>query len=770
MSLLEKLTFVDASPIHSLDLHPDQKRFAIAQVNEITIWSLPEKIRTKDFPAPDMNALLKFAKIVPKDFLLSKLQNHTQNINCVRWSADGKYLAAGSADHKVTIYHLTYGDGMYKENWTCHKILSNHSADVMAVAWSSKQNLLATASIDSTVNIYDGETFEKLRTLSHHDSWVRAISFDPIGTFFATQSDKSLIFYTVSNWEKKYEVTECFEKASEIPCLRQSWSTEGGLFVAPGGFLGRKNIAPIFGRNSLDHHVNELAGHKGGIAVVKFNPSMFTRENDQPFSYVAVGGHEGTLSVWSTEISKPIFTSTHMFTNGITDISWTHDGYGLLIASSMEKSLFHIILTKELLGNVISKKEMELKLMETYGDTSKNGYIPEDVSMLEVAKPVVVQKAIATISQPKVTVTEQKETVKNGKRRITPSSVTQTTPIDSMDIVVPQEVTHVPAPKREVIRVNFDDSTEPQIKKKKPDTLHATIRKKNEKSIIPLDANSEIVVKGKDIEYKHLGQLTWKKSFKDPLKYAVHNTFYVILVFCSSVNVYTPDGISILPPIQIAEPIAVFLNKTNFFCVLSKDGMCNVWNLDEKSSFIQASADFLDSHVDNLGLTEGGIPIITCSTAESFSYDLKLKSWICIAEVKTMLTPYLSSNVYDDVDEFSLKSLRQKALKVYPTLLEGGQHHQGSDSFEFLEKSIQTAVSMKNEGEFVGFCKSYASAIARFGSIPRFEHLWRILTGDEPELEKFNKKSLAKEVLQIVGFNKTMQKVVIDKKTQLNDL
>ena len=62
----------------------------------VRLWSLP-------------TLLSSLEDIIEKDSHLCSLTNHTKSVNIVRWSHCGKFLASGSDDTCVLIYHHTPG-------------------------------------------------------------------------------------------------------------------------------------------------------------------------------------------------------------------------------------------------------------------------------------------------------------------------------------------------------------------------------------------------------------------------------------------------------------------------------------------------------------------------------------------------------------------------------------------------------------------------------------------------------------------------------------
>lgn len=68
-------------------------------------------------------------------------------VHCIKFSPNGKYLAASGQDRKVTIYDLIGG----KEY---HKLLGN-SSEATNIIWHPSGNGLATCCSDGSIRVFD---------------------------------------------------------------------------------------------------------------------------------------------------------------------------------------------------------------------------------------------------------------------------------------------------------------------------------------------------------------------------------------------------------------------------------------------------------------------------------------------------------------------------------------------------------------------------------------------------------------------------------------
>lgn len=112
--------------------------------------------------------------------LLRTLTGHTDDVNSVEWSPNGKILASGSNDNTVRLWDIETGELIHT--------FVEHFNDVNSVTWSSNGKKLASASSDNTVRLWDVETKRQNGILEGHVKSVISVSFSYDARLLASKS------------------------------------------------------------------------------------------------------------------------------------------------------------------------------------------------------------------------------------------------------------------------------------------------------------------------------------------------------------------------------------------------------------------------------------------------------------------------------------------------------------------------------------------------------------------------------------------------------
>jgi protein HIRA/HIR1 len=385
--------------VYSCHVSPDGKRLVTAAGDShVRIWSTEAIYKSND---PSFDG--------PKQ--LAHISTHSGTIHVVRFSGNNKYLASGADDKIVCIYGLdpnpptltkAFGsnDAPAVENWRVLRRLVGHDNDVQDLAWSYDSSILVTVGLDSKIVIWSGHTFEKLKTLSQHQSHVKGITFDPANKYFATASDDRTIKIfrftspppnatahdQVGNFTLETTISEPFIASPLTTYFRRcSWSPDGMHIAAANAVNGPVPTVAIVSRGTWESSINFI-GHEGPVEVCAFCPRMFYKEkptNDNldengniqqnPVTVIACGGQDKALSIWNTRLTRPFVITQAIATKAISDLAWTPDGEKLFI-TTLDGAILTVMFEEGELGYVAPEKENE-RVLSRYGAGRKAGIV-----------------------------------------------------------------------------------------------------------------------------------------------------------------------------------------------------------------------------------------------------------------------------------------------------------------------------------------------------------------------------------------------------------
>src|SRR2546423_14381866 len=98
---------------------------------------------------------------------------HSDNVFAVAWSPDGQYIASGSRDTTVRLWHAATG--------TCEYVYRGHSYSLLSVAWSPDGRRVASGDTGGTVGVGVALMGEGIVFLLGERRFVRRWAWAPDG-------------------------------------------------------------------------------------------------------------------------------------------------------------------------------------------------------------------------------------------------------------------------------------------------------------------------------------------------------------------------------------------------------------------------------------------------------------------------------------------------------------------------------------------------------------------------------------------------------------
>jgi protein HIRA/HIR1 len=247
--------------------------------------------------------------------------------------------------------------------------------------------------------VWSGHTFEKLKTLSVHQSHVKGITFDPANKYFATASDDRTVRIfrftspapnssshdQMNNFVLEQTISAPFANSPLTAYFRRcSWSPDGMHIAAANAVNGPVSSVAIINRGSWDGDIN-LIGHEAPVEVCSFSPRLYSREpinKNQPdghaahhITVIACAGADKSLSVWITSNARPIVVAQEMAAKSISDLAWSPDGK-CLFATALDGTIVAARFEDGELGYAVEMEENE-KSLTKFGTNRKGAGITE---------------------------------------------------------------------------------------------------------------------------------------------------------------------------------------------------------------------------------------------------------------------------------------------------------------------------------------------------------------------------------------------------------
>ncbi|HYG77445.1 MAG TPA: c-type cytochrome domain-containing protein [Planctomycetota bacterium] len=149
---------------------------------------------------------------------------HKDTILALSFTADGRHLATGSADKAVKVLDT--------KTWTTLKSIEGHTSHVLSVAWRAEGRTLATASADNSVKIWDFQSGDRKKNIESWDAEVTSVQFVGMtGNLLAACGDKRVRLLNDSGGEVR-----AFPDCKDF--MQYAAASDDGNIIIAGGHDG----------------------------------------------------------------------------------------------------------------------------------------------------------------------------------------------------------------------------------------------------------------------------------------------------------------------------------------------------------------------------------------------------------------------------------------------------------------------------------------------------------------------------------------------------
>ncbi len=225
------------------------------------------------------------------------LERHTDGVNSVSFSPNGKILASASWDNTIKLWNIESGREI--------RTLERHTDGVNSVSFSPNGKMLASASNDSTIKLWNVESGQEIRTLKGYNSSVSSVSFSPNGKILASNS-----YGTIKLWD--------IESGLEIRTLERHTDGVNSVSFSPNGKILASNSYGTIKLWNIEtgQEIRTLEGHTAWVTSVSLSPSG---------KVLALGSWDKTIELWNIETGQEIRTLKG-HTSDVNSVSFSPNG------------------------------------------------------------------------------------------------------------------------------------------------------------------------------------------------------------------------------------------------------------------------------------------------------------------------------------------------------------------------------------------------------------------------------------------------------------
>lgn len=220
---------------------------------------------------------------------LTTLEDHHETVYSIAWSPDGRLLASCSHDRQIIVRDLP-------ANRKFHSSPRLHTGSVYDLAWLSNANL-TSCSQDQTIRVWRADIYMTTleETLSGHSNQVFSLAYSPVSFMLASGSGTG----PIRLWNVDWLAKDVPQIGSHQQTLRShadavydlAWSPDGTLLAS----CSEDRTIRIWEQGGKQLRI--LDGHTDSVTSISFSYDG---------RLLASKSRDGTVCIWRTDTWRPI--------------------------------------------------------------------------------------------------------------------------------------------------------------------------------------------------------------------------------------------------------------------------------------------------------------------------------------------------------------------------------------------------------------------------------------------------------------------------------
>lgn len=264
-------------------------------------------MRIKIFAFTLLTSVSSIYTINAQQLVLKTNLGHSDAINCIAFSPNGKFIASGSNDNTVKLWNAQTG----------HEIRSfeGHSTWVVSLAISPSSKTLASGCSDGTLKLWNAETGTEILKFIGHQGWIEGVNFHPDGEMLVScSSDK-----TIKLWDVKTGL-EIKSFIGHTDWVNSVAFSPDGKFIVSGGNDKILRLWDILNGKQI----RKFEGHTQAIKSIAYSSDGNT---------IISGSEDETLIVWNAQTGEKV-RRIDGYKSKVQSVSFSPDGKTILSAYS----------------------------------------------------------------------------------------------------------------------------------------------------------------------------------------------------------------------------------------------------------------------------------------------------------------------------------------------------------------------------------------------------------------------------------------------------